>query len=96
MRVPDRCLEDLRDRGYCVFDGFLESEELAAAQEALWLHYPRPADYFVDPAAHRWLATDQWAGIIRGPWRSWDLTRLAFHPDLLGGALPWVGRPAAL
>jgi Phytanoyl-CoA dioxygenase (PhyH) len=91
MRVPDGCLKDLREQGYFVLDGFLDPDELAAAREALWLHYPRPVDYFADPAAHAWLATDQWAGIIRGPWRSWDLTRLAFHPDLLDLAERFLG-----
>src|SRR5260370_9385517 len=83
MRVPDRCVVDLRDRGYLIFEGFLEADKLAAAQEALWLHYPRPEEYFADPAAHAWLATSQWAGEIRGPWRSWDLNRLAFSLPLL-------------
>ena len=91
MRVPDRCLVDLRQRGYLVFEGFLEADELAAAQEALWLHYPRPEEYFADPDAHAWLATDQWAGIVGGPWRSWSLNRLAFHPDLLDLVEPFPG-----
>ena len=91
MRVPDRCVADLRQRGYLVFEGFLEADELAAAQEALWLHYPRPEEYFADPAAHAWLATDQWAGIVGGPWRSWSLNRLAFHPDLLDLAERFLG-----
>jgi hypothetical protein len=91
MRVPDRCLADLRQLGYLVFEGFLEADELAAAQEALWLHYPRPAEYFADPAAHAWLATDQWAGIVGAPWRSWSLNRLAFHPDLLDLAERFLG-----
>ena len=67
MRVPDRCLADLREQGYLLFEGFLEADELAAAQEALWLHYPRPETYFADPAVHAWLATDQWAGEVSGP-----------------------------
>ena len=91
MRVPDRCVADLRDQGYLVFEGFLGADELAAAQEALWLHYPRPEEYFADPAAHAWLATDQWAGIVGGPWRSWSLNRLAFHPDLLDLAERFLG-----
>jgi hypothetical protein len=33
MRAPDQCLADLRERGYLVFEGFLEADELAAAQE---------------------------------------------------------------
>lgn len=91
MRVPDGCLSDLRDRGFLVFEGFLGADELAAAQEALWLHYPRPAEYVADRAAHAWLATSQFAGIIKGPWRSWDLNRLAFHPDLLDLAERFLG-----
>ena len=83
MRVPDQCLLDLRERGYLVFEGFLDADELAAAREAIWLHFPRPEEYFADPAAHAWLGTSQFAGIIGGPWRSWDLNRLTFHPDLL-------------
>lgn len=66
MRVPDRRLADLRQRGYLVFEGFLEADELAAAQEALWLHYPRPEEYFADPAAHAWLATDRGWTVDRG------------------------------
>jgi hypothetical protein len=91
MRVPDRCLTDLRERGYLVFEGFLGADELAAAQKVLWLHYPRPEEYFANPAAHAWLARSQWAGIIGAPWRSWDLNRLAFHPDLLDLAERFLG-----
>src|SRR5580693_8176007 len=91
MRVPDQCLSDLQERGYLVFEGFLGTEELAVAREMLWLHFPRPEEYFADPAAHAWLATSQFAGIIGGPWRSWDLNRLAFHPDLLDLAERFLG-----
>jgi len=55
------------------------------------LHFPRPEEYFADPAAYAWLATSQWAGEIRGPWRSWSLNRLAFHPDLLDLAERFLG-----
>jgi len=89
--VPDRCLTDLRERGYLVCEGFLGAGELAAAREALWLHFPRPEEYFADPAAHARLAASQFAGIIGGPWRSWDLNRLAFHPDLLDLAERFLG-----
>jgi hypothetical protein len=84
-------LAELRERGYLEFEGFLGADELAAAQEALWLHYPRPEDYFANPAAHAWLATSQWDGLIRAPWRSWDLNRLVFHPDLLDLAERFLG-----
>ena len=91
MRVPDRCVTDLHEQGYLVCEGFLEADELAAAQDALWLHYPRPGEFFADPGAHAWLAASQWAGEIRGPWRSWSLNRLAFHPDLLDLAERFLG-----
>jgi hypothetical protein len=85
MRVPDRCLADLCERGFLVFEGFLDADELAAAQQALWLHYPRPEEYFADPAAHAGLAADQWAGEVGGPWRSWNLNRLAFPTYFTAG-----------
>src|SRR5689334_23029194 len=93
MRVPDRCVTELRDQGFLRFEGFLAPGELAAAQEALWLHYPRPEAYFADPAAHAALGADQWAGLVRAPWRSWSLNRLAFHPDLLDLAERFLGSP---
>ncbi|HEY1828749.1 MAG TPA: phytanoyl-CoA dioxygenase family protein [Acidimicrobiales bacterium] len=91
MRVPDQCLSDLRERGYLVFEGFLGTEELEAAQEALWLHYPTPEEYFSDPTAHAFLAASQFAGIVGGPWRSWNLNRVTFHPDLLDLAERFLG-----
>jgi hypothetical protein len=91
--VPDRCLTELREQGYLVFEGFLGADELAAAQRALWLHYPTPEEYFAEPASHVWLAASQFAGIIRAPLRSWDLNRLAFHPDLLDLAERFFGSP---
>ncbi len=91
MRVPDSCLADLRERGFLIFEGFLRADELAAAQEGLWLHYPRPEEYFADPGPYTWLATSQWAGLIRLPWRSWELNRLALHPDLLDLAERFLG-----
>src|SRR6188508_2566239 len=91
MRVPDRCVTDLREQGYLMFEDFLDADELAAAEEALWLHYPRPEEYFADTAAYAWLATDQWAGEVSGPWRSWSLNRLAFHRDLLDLAERFLG-----
>ena len=51
MRVPDATLAEVRERGFSLLEGFLSHEELAAAREALWLHFPRPTEYFEDPAA---------------------------------------------
>jgi Phytanoyl-CoA dioxygenase (PhyH) len=86
MRVPDEVVAEVRERGFSLMEGFLGPAELAAAQEALWRHFPRPGEYFADPAAHRDLATSQFAGVEDFPYRSWDLNRLPVHPDLVDAA----------
>ena len=91
VRVPDRSIDELREQGYTVVEAFLGDDELAAAQEALWLHYPRPEEYFADPSAHERYGRSQFAGLRMGPWRSWDLNRLAFHPDLVDFAERFLG-----
>ena len=53
MKVPDRNLQELREQGFTIVEGFLAPDELEAAQEALWLHYPRPEEYFGDPSSHQ-------------------------------------------
>ena len=72
-------------------EGFLAPDELKAAQEALWLHFPRPEEYFADPDSHERYRRSQFAGLRVGPWESWDLNRLAFHPDLLDLAERFLG-----
>jgi len=64
---------------------------LQAAREALWLHFPRPDDYFADPDAHGRYRASQFAGIDEFPYRSWDLNRLAVHPDLVDLAERYLG-----
>jgi Phytanoyl-CoA dioxygenase (PhyH) len=86
MRVPDSALDEIRDRGFTILEGFLTPDELAAAQRALWLHFPTPEAYFAEPAAHGKYTTSQFAGVEEFPYRSWDLNRLAFHPDLVDAA----------
>ena len=86
MRVSDATLAEVRERGFSLVEGFLDGEELAAAQEALWLHFPRPQDYFADPDAFARYAASQFAGVEEFPYRSWDLNRLAVHPDLVDAA----------
>ena len=83
MRVSDATLAEVRERGFSLVEGFLADEELAAAQEALWLHFPRPEDYFADPVRFARYAASQFAGVEEFPYRSWDLNRLAVHPDLV-------------
>jgi hypothetical protein len=88
MRVSDATLQEVRDRGFALVEGFLGPQELAAAQDALWLHFPRPEAYFADPdaPAHARYAGSQFAGVEEFPYRSWDLNHLAIHPDLVNAA----------
>ena len=51
--MPDATLDEVRERGFALVEGFLAPDELTAAQQALWLHFPTPEDYFADPAAYR-------------------------------------------
>ncbi len=91
MRVPDAALDEVRERGFSLVEGFLPPEELKAAQDALWLHYPRPDEYFADPARYSAYAAGQFAGVEEFPYRSWDLNHLAFHPDLVDAAERYLG-----
>jgi len=86
MRVPDATLAEVRRRGFSLVEGFLSEEELAAARDALWLHFPRPEEYFADPDAFARYGAGQFAGVEEFPYRSWDLNRLAVHPDLVDAA----------
>src|SRR6185437_6582039 len=86
MRVPDATLVEVRERGFSLLEGFLSVDELRAAQDALWRHFPRPEEYFADPDAFAHLGTSQFAGVEEFPYRSWDLNHLAVHPDLVDAA----------
>jgi ectoine hydroxylase-related dioxygenase (phytanoyl-CoA dioxygenase family) len=86
VRLSDATLDEVHERGFALVEGFLTSEELTAAQEALWMHFPKPEDYFADPARYVRYAESQFAGVEEFPYRSWDLNRLVFHPDLVDAA----------
>lgn len=89
--MPDSVLDEVRERGFSFLEGFLDREELSAAQKALWLHFPTPDDYFADPSRYRDYARSQFAGVEEFPYRSWDLNRLAFHPDLVEAVERYLG-----
>lgn len=86
MRIADQHLDEVRRRGFCLIEGFLSPDELRAAREALWLHFPEPEDFFADPSRYPRLRGDQFGGVEEFPYRSWALNRLAFHPDLVDAA----------
>ena len=83
MRVPDSALNEMRERGFSLVEGFLSPSELGEAREALWLHFPRPEDYFANVEGSSRFAASQFAGVEEFPYRSWDLNGLAVHPDLV-------------
>lgn len=91
MRITDAQLDEVRERGFTVVEGFLAPDELKVAQEALWLHYPRPEEYFANPDEHAWVTGGQFAGLRLFPFKSWGLNRLAFHPDLVDAAERLLG-----
>ena len=80
------------------FEGFLGADELAAAQEALWLHYPQPEEYFADPAAPRLAGRRPVGGHRRRAVAVVESqpTRLPPRPGRPGRAVPRFGRPPAL
>lgn len=86
MRIPDAALDRVRNEGFAVIEGFLAADEVAAAREAVFREFPRPEEYFADPAAHAGLVETQFSGIKLPPYKSWELNRLAFHPDLVDAA----------
>jgi hypothetical protein len=91
MRVSDATLTEVRERGFSLMEGFLGAAEVAAPQEALRLHFPSPRDYFADPGAFAQYGASQFAGVEEFPYRSWDLNRLAVHPDLVDAAERYLG-----
>jgi hypothetical protein len=93
VRLSDAILEKVREEGFALVEGFLAPDELKAAQEALWLHFPRPEDYFAHPTRYSDYARSQFAGVEEFPYRSWDLNHLAFHPDLVDAAERYLGTP---
>jgi ectoine hydroxylase-related dioxygenase (phytanoyl-CoA dioxygenase family) len=86
VRVADSALDAVRERGFALVEGFLEPDELRAAQQALRLHYPSADEYFADPDRYAHYGASQFAGVEEFPYRSWDLNRLAIHPDLVDAA----------
>lgn len=69
-----------------MMEGFLTPDELAAAQAGVFDVFPRPDDYFADPDRYGHLVKHQFSGLRLAPFESWDLNRIAFHPDLVDAA----------
>ena len=91
MRVTDAQLDTLRDVGFVCVEGFISADVLAEAQAALWTVFPRPADYFADPAVHAKFAKSQFAGIRHFPFNIPAFDRLGVLPGLVDAAERFLG-----
>ena len=89
--MSDASLDEVAERGFCLIEGFLSADELEAAQQALWLHFPRPEEFFADSSRYPQYNGDQFGGVVEFPYKSWDLNHLAFHPDLVDGVERYLG-----
>lgn len=84
--ISDAALEEVRNDGFTIVEGFLEPEELEAARTGLFDEFPSPEEYFAESAAHAHLVEHPFAGLKVAPYASWALNRVAFHPDLVDAA----------
>lgn len=92
MRVADAAIEDLRVRGFTIVEGLLSPAEVEAARDALWLHYPTPERFFTNSGRYPELTRNQFGGLkTTFPLGRWDLSRLAFHPNLVDAAERYFG-----
>lgn len=91
MRVTDAQLLELREVGFTRVEGFIPAAELAEAQAALWSVFPKPEDYFSDPAVHAKFAKSQFAGIRHFPFNLPIFDRLCVLPDLVDTAERFLG-----
>jgi hypothetical protein len=91
MRVSDEALQQLETEGYVIVPGFLNADELAAARAGLWRVFPHPDDYHAEPSKHVSFSSSQFAGLRNFPFASYDINRLAHHPDLVDAAERYLG-----
>lgn len=91
MRLSDSVLDEVRDQGFAIVEGFLAPNELAAAREGLFEEFPTPEDFVADPESFAHVVEHSFAGLRLGPFDSWALNRVAFHPDLVDAAERFCG-----
>ena len=93
MHIDDSILAEVRDRGFAVVPGFIDADRLGAARAALWDIFPRPENYFANPAAYAGFAKSQFAGIRHFPYDAPALDTLPVLPDLIDTAERFLGGP---
>ncbi len=92
MRVPDRNLAEVWDRG------LHHRRELPRCarrwrrlRKRCGKSIPKPEDYFTAPEEHPELAAGNSRGLRLFPYISWALNRLPVYPDLIDGAERLLG-----
>jgi hypothetical protein len=91
IAVPDAALDEVRDVGFTLVEGFLQGDELAEAQEAVYDEFPSAEKYFSDPEHYGWVNSHQFSGLRKGPLRPLALNRIGHHPDLIDAAERFCG-----
>jgi len=91
MRVPDKNIAEIFDRGFTVLPGFLDKDTLREAQEALFRVYPKPEDYFADPEKYPQYGKSQFSGIHVFPFPDWGVNMIPVYPDLIDAAERFLG-----
>lgn len=91
MRVPDKNIAEIFDRGFTVLPGFIDKDTLKSAQEALFRVYPRPEDYFADPEKYPQFGKSQFSGIHVFPFPDWGVNQIPVYPDLIDAAERFLG-----
>ena len=91
VRVSDEALAEIDSQGFVIVPGFLSANEVAAACAGLFTVFPPPDEYHADPEKYAAFGTSQFAGLRNFPCASWEVNRLAFHPDLVNAAERYLG-----
>ncbi|KXS14767.1 hypothetical protein M427DRAFT_70343, partial [Gonapodya prolifera JEL478] len=81
--VSDKHLEEVERKGFTIIPRLPYPEEVAAAREGLWKHFPRPRSSSRTPRTPS-MHTSPFSGNIKdSPYKSEGINRLPTHPDLV-------------
>lgn len=90
-RICDAALDEVRDQGFTIVEGFLAPETLAEVQTAMADLVPTGEEYHAHPRRYGHLVAGQFTGNLKYPFGPIALDRLAYHPDLVDAAERFLG-----
>jgi len=90
--ICECALKELREQGFVVIDDFLSADEVTAARDGMWMHFPTRAEFDASPARRASLGANQFAGIIGFPFRSSFLNALAISNPIVDAAARYLGQ----